>query len=155
MEGLEGLAVMAADAYADSSFLVSIYRQDGNHAAVCAYMAKHSPVLAFLPLHRVEMRNALRFAESQGLLTAPERRRAFKQIEQDLRDGLLQHASVGWNEICRRADDLSEKHMVKNGQRTIDLLHVAAALESGTRLFLSFDRRQCGLAKAAGLQVKP
>jgi predicted nucleic acid-binding protein len=146
---------MAADAYADSSFLVSVYRRDGNHAAACAFMAKHSPVLAFLPLHRVELRNALRFAETQGLITAQERRRAFKQIEQDLRDGLLLHISVAWSDICRRADDLSEKHMVKNGQRTIDLLHIAGALESGTRLFLSFDQRQCGLAKAAELQVKP
>jgi len=145
---------MVADAYADSSFLASIYRQDGNHAAAHAFMAKHSPVLVFLPLHRVELRNALRFAETRGLITAAERRRAFKQIDQDLRDGLLSHVPVAWSDICRRADDLSEKYMVKNGQRTIDLLRVAAALESGTRLFLSFDQRQCGLAKAAGLLVK-
>jgi len=144
---------MPADAYADSSFLVSIYRHDGNHAAAHVFMAKHSPVLAFLPLHRVELRNALRFAETQGLITAAERRGAFKQIEQDLREGLLLHTPVAWSDICRRADELSEKHMIKNGQRTIDLLHVAAALESGASLFLSFDHRQCGLAKAAGLQV--
>ncbi len=146
---------MPADTYADSSFLVSIYRRDGNHEAACALMSKRSPALTFLPLHRVELRNALRFAEIQGLITAAERRAAFKQIEQDLRDGLLLHVSVAWSDICRHADELSEKHMVKNGQRTIDLLHVAAALETGARTFLTFDQRQCGLAKAAGLQVKP
>ena len=146
---------MPADAYPDSSFLVSIYRQDGNHAAAGAFMRKRSPVLAFLPLHRVELRNALRFAETQGLITADERREAFLQIEQDLRDGFLAHGTVAWGDICRCADELSERHRVKHGQRTIDLLHVAAALESDTKLFLSFDRRQCALAKAAGLQVKP
>lgn len=146
---------MSPDAYADSSFLVSIYRQDGNHAAASAFMRKRSPVLAFLPLHRVELRNALRFAETQGLLTAEERKEAFRQIEHDLRDGFLVHLPLAWSDICRRADDLGEKHRIKNGQRTIDLLHVAAALESGTKLFLSFDQRQCGLAKAAGLVVKP
>jgi predicted nucleic acid-binding protein len=146
---------MAADAYADSSFLVSIYRQDGNHARAYAFMAKHSPKLAFLPLHRVELRNALRFAETQGLITAQDRRKAFRQIEEDLRGELLLHVAVAWSDICRRADDLSEEHRVKNGQRTIDLLHVAAALECGTGLFLSFDQRQRGLAKAAGLEVKP
>ncbi len=146
---------MAVEVYADSSFLVSIYRRDGNQAAAHAFMVKHSPVLAFLPLHRVELRNALRFAEVQGLLTGQERRGVFKQIEQDLRDGLLQHVTVAWNDVCRRADELSEKHMIRNGQRTVDLFHVAAALEMGVHLFLSFDQRQIGLAKAAGLRVNP
>ncbi len=146
---------MAANAYADSSFLVSIYRSDANQTAAHAFMAKHSPSLAFLPLHRVELRNALRFAETQGLISTQERRAAFRQIEQDLREGLLVHLSIAWSDICRRADELSERHMVANGQRTIDLLHVACALECGARLFLSFDQRQRGLAKAAGLVVKP
>ncbi|MEO6740054.1 MAG: PIN domain-containing protein [Chthoniobacteraceae bacterium] len=54
-----------------------------------------------------------------------------------------------------RADDISEKHAATEGQRTIDLLHVALALECGAKTFLSFDTRQRKLAKAAGLKVKP
>src|SRR5277367_780059 len=120
---------MPADAYPDSSFLVSIYRQDGNHAEASAFMRKHSPSLAFLPLHRVELRNALRFAQTQGLIAADERRKVFRQIQEDLSEGFLVHATAGWGDICRRADDLSEKHRVKHGQRTFDLPHAAAALE--------------------------
>jgi predicted nucleic acid-binding protein len=146
---------MAGTAYADSSFLVSVYRADANQPAAHAYIARSSPSLVFLPLHRVELRNALRFAETQRLISPQERRTAFKQIEEDLREGLLTHAPIAWSDICRRADELSEKHMVNHGQRTINLLHVAAALECGVRLFLSFDQRQCGLARAAGLTVKP
>jgi predicted nucleic acid-binding protein len=63
--------------------------------------------------------------------------------------------TIAWSDICRRADELSEKYSAKHGQRAIDLLHVASALESGAKIFLSFDQRQRGLAKAAGLQVKP
>ena len=146
---------MPVDAYPDSSFLVSFYREDNNHVAARAFMQKWAPSLAFLPLHRVELRNALRLAEAQGLFKMEERREAFKEIEQDLRDGFLVHVAIAWSDICRRADELSEKHSARNGQRAIDLLHVAAALESGAKLFLSFDQRQRGLAKAAGLQVKP
>ncbi len=120
-----------------------------------AFMQERSPFLAFTPLHRVELRNSLRVAEVQGIITAEERREAFKEIDQDLRDGFLVHTAIAWSDSCRRADELSEKHSVQNGQRAIDLLHVAAALESGAKLFLSFDQRQRGLAKAAGLQVKP
>jgi predicted nucleic acid-binding protein len=146
---------MSADVYPDSSFLVSLYRHDGNYAAAAAFMQKRTPFLIFTPLHRVELRNALRLAEAQGFVTADERRKAFKEIEQDMRDGFLEHVAIAWSYICRRADELSEKYIVKHGLRTIDLLHVAAALESGAKLFLSFDQRQRGLAKAAALQVKP
>ena len=44
---------------------------------------------------------------------------------------------------------------VREGQRTIDLLHVAIALEAKATTFLSFDNRQRKLAKAAGLEFKP
>ena len=146
---------MASRAYPDSSFLVSIYRQDSHDTVARAYMAKHSPALVFTPLHRLELRNALRFAEAQKLMSSQERRQAFRQIEEDIHDGFLVHTNVTLADICRRADDLSEQNMLKNGQRTIDLLHVAAALESGEKVFLSFERRQRGLAAAAGLSVKP
>ena len=146
---------MEADAYADSSFLVSLHRADTNHAAANAFMAKAALTLAFTPLHRVEVRNALRNAESNGEMTAADCRLAFRQIEEDLRDGLLLHTPVAWTDAFRRADDISEKHAATEGQRTIALLHVALALECGAKTFLSFDTRQRKLAKAAGLKVKP
>ena len=65
------------------------------------------------------------------------------------------HYPVAWTGAFRRADDISEKHAATEGQRTIDLLHVALALECGAKTFLSFDTRQRKLAKAAGLKVKP
>ena len=146
---------MAADSYADSSFLVSLHRADALHDAALAFMAKATLSLAFTPLHRVEVRNALRNATANREMTAPDCRQAFRQIEEDLRDGLLIHTPVNWTDALRRADELSEKHAASEGQRTIDLLHVAIALESGAKTFLSFDVRQRKLAKAAGLKVKP
>jgi predicted nucleic acid-binding protein len=72
-----------------------------------------------------------------------------------LRAGLLIYSRVSWTDVFRLADELSDKHSGKEGQRTIDLLHVALALECGAKTFLSFDRRQRNLAKAANLIVKP
>ena len=146
---------MEADAYADSSFLVSLHRADSFHYAANAFLGKNAFTLAFTPLHRVEVRNALRNATAAGDMTKGECATAFRQIEEDLRDGLLVHAQVHWTDAFRRADRLSEKHAVTEGQRTIDLLHVAVALEYGAQMFLSFDNRQRKLAKAAGLAIKP
>ena len=146
---------MEVDAYADSSFLLSLLRVDSNHEAAMRYMAECGETLAFNPLHRVELRNALRNAQAFGQITENERRLAFRQIEQDLQAGLLIYTRVSWTDVFRLADELSNKHSGKEGQRTIDLLHVALAVECGAKIFLSFDRRQRNLAKAANLIVKP
>ena len=146
---------MEADAYPDSSFLVSLAREDANHDAAMRYMAHSLETLAFSPLHRIELFNALRVALARDEMNESERRAAFRKVEEDLRGGLLVHTPVSWTDVFRRADELSEKHAAKEGQRTIDLLHVAIAIECGAKTFLSFDTRQRKLAKAAGLKVKP
>ena len=146
---------MEAGAYPDSSFLVSLHRADARHEEATAFMESSALTLAFTPLHRIEVRNALRNAVAWGDLTAQECRLAFRQIDEDLRDEFLVHTPVTWTDVFRRADELSEKHAATEGQRTIDLLHVAIALECGAKVFVSFDQRQRKLAKAAGLKVKP
>jgi predicted nucleic acid-binding protein len=145
----------APDHYADSSFLVSLYRGDANQRAATRFIAVNAPVLSFSPLNRVELRNALRNLEARGEITNADRRGAFGQLDVDLKSGLLVHLPVNWTEVFRRADELSEQHATQHGQRTIDLFHVAIALEYGARTFLSFDQRQRRLAKAAGLKVRP
>jgi predicted nucleic acid-binding protein len=53
------------------------------------------------------------------------------------------------------AERLSALHSERLGTRILDILHVAAALVNGSRVFITFDIRQAKLAKAAGLKVKP
>lgn len=145
----------AVEACADSSFLVSLYRSDQNLAATDRFMASRTERIGFSPLNRIELRNALRNLAARGEISEPERRLAFRQIDDDLESGLLLHVAVNWTETFRRADELSEAHAARDGQRTIDLLHVAIALECKAETFLSFDKRQRKLAQAAGLKVKP
>ncbi|HWB59217.1 MAG TPA: type II toxin-antitoxin system VapC family toxin [Chthoniobacteraceae bacterium] len=146
---------MGSSSYPDSSFIVSLVSRDSNSARASGCMARATEPLPFTPLHRIECRNALRNAVARGELDAADCRAAFRRIEDDLREGLLLHTPVEWTDVFRHADQLSEKHSARDGQRTIDLLHVAMALEYGAKTFLTFDRRQRNLAIAAGLKVKP
>ena len=146
---------MEAPPYPDSSFVVSLVSADAHSAEACAFMTRSGAPLLFTPLHRIEARNALRNAAARGALSDQEVRAAIQRLEDDLKDGFLVHQPLDWGNVLRRADSLSEKHAAIDGQRTIDLLHVAAALECKARIFLSFDQRQRKLAKAVGLKVKP
>ena len=144
-----------AEAYADSSFLVSLYRRDEREAKAKRLVLRANFVISVSPLNRIELRNALRNAQACGQINQHERRAAFQQIENGFAMGLLIHLPVEWTNVFRRADELSEMYSTRRGQRTIDLLHVAIALEAPARMFLSFDQRQRELAKAAGLKVRP
>ena len=50
------------------------------------------------------------------------------------------------------AKHLSQKHAASLGTRTLDLLHVAAAITLRARRFYSFDRAQSKLARVLGLR---
>lgn len=117
-------------------------------------VAQPSPLI-FTPLHRIEVRNAFRNLAALGDLSAADSRAAFRRIDDDLHEEILVHTPVAWTSVFRRADELSEAHATRDGQRTIDLLHVAIALECGATRFLSFGKRQRRLAASAGLGVKP
>ncbi len=57
-------------------------------------------------------------------------------------------------EVMTEAERLSASHSGKLGTRSLEVLHVAAALLIGSPVFLTFDTRQAKLAKASGLKVK-
>jgi predicted nucleic acid-binding protein len=55
--------------------------------------------------------------------------------------------------VLKRSADLSRKHTPKLGTRSLDVLHVASALELGMKRFVTFDEPQGRLASAVGLKV--
>ena len=146
---------MAFETYPDSSFLFSLVAKDRHTAEASRYMTRTGGPLYFTPLHRVEVRNALRNATGRKEITEQDCRAAFRLIENRLHEALFIHAPVEWTNVFRHADELSEEHARQGGQRTIDLLHVAIALDHGATIFLSFDQRQRRLARAAGLRINP
>ena len=52
-----------------------------------------------------------------------------------------------------RARDVSREHTPRLGCRSLDVLHVASAMELELKGFLTFDSRQRQLAHAVGLKV--
>lgn len=149
--------------YADSSFILRlVVGEADSEAAVAAYREAGRPPLPYLWIHQLEIENAIRqraFHESQ---VRPPRERQWIQREMDAsftRLGQLQRrralASVSLDPeaAIARALALSTAHTRRLGTRAIDVLHVAVALQLRAERFLTFDRRQSGLAEAEGLDV--
>jgi len=71
----------------------------------------------------------------------------------DLAAGVLLAASPPLADVMIEAEHLSALHSDTLGTRSLDILHVAAALVLGVAPVLTFDTRQAALARAAGLKV--
>jgi predicted nucleic acid-binding protein len=71
-------------------------------------------------------------------------------VASDLAAGVLASVPV-LPAMFERAQALAGKHTARLGVRSLDILHVAVALEIQAESFLTFDRRQARLARAEGL----
>jgi predicted nucleic acid-binding protein len=142
-------------AYADSSFIVALYLQQQSSIVAAAFMQRHGEPLPFTPWHRLEVRNAIRLAVFHKLIDSPQSKTQLKQMDTDLQDEtLLVHTPVDWVAVLREAEKQGATQAEAIGCRSGDLFHIAAAVELGSDLFLTFDERQKKTAKAAGLAVK-
>ena len=150
-------------AYADTSFLVKLVTAEpGSEATMAELRRLHFPPLFFLPLHALEVTNAIRHrafhlrrsaGSGQRAAIARERDAALARIERWLKRRWLIEATADCDEALLRAGTLSERHTERLGCRGFDLLHVALALELECELFLTSDQVQGALARAEGLDV--
>jgi predicted nucleic acid-binding protein len=141
--------------YADTSFLFSLVVSDRNTPAVAAYVRAHRRPLLITPLQRCELGNAIRLAVFRQHIDQAACNAALAQIENLFADGKFLPAPLVWTDVIAETDRLGALHTAALGVRTLDLMHVAAAVSLAVKGFLTFDTRQHAFAKAAGLRVGP
>jgi len=138
--------------YADTSFLVSLYTLDANSTTAAAYMRRVQDALLVTPLCELELTNAIELRLFRREITVAQAKAALTAFESDMQSGGLTAAPLP-AAVYQKARQLSRKHTAGIGARSLDILHVAAALALQAGIFYTFDRRQRDLAKAEGLST--
>jgi predicted nucleic acid-binding protein len=140
-------------AYADTSFVVSLYASDGNSVIAAAEM-EFVAVCMLSDLTSFELVNALACRRFRRDISHEELERSLNAFDRDIASGLfIIHPFPP--EIFERASALAREYSPRLGNRALDVLHVAVALLLGATVFYTFDHRQARLARAAGLSVSP
>jgi predicted nucleic acid-binding protein len=146
-------------AYPDTSFLCAMYRLQANSAKAAAYFAAMPEPLVVTTLLLYEFRQAVRFQirlhrhdPAKGCLLA-EGTKMLADLKSDLIRGEVLTIPAPWPQIHLSAERLSELYTDASGHRSMDILHVATAIELGMKVFLTFDGNQKKLAEAEGLIV--
>ena len=140
-------------AYADTGFLISLYSQDSNSAAASA-VVKQQPVFLLTFLGEAEFTNAIELQVFRKQWTRREARLVRQEFLRHQGAGIFRSEPLG-PEFWERAFSISRRHTARLGTRTIDLLHVAAALVLNADALCSFDERQRIIATAERLRVLP
>ena len=142
-------------ALADTGFIDSLYLEESTSTAADTVLAGRTEPLPLTPLALLELRNAFNRAVHRQRISQEERDALWLEVEADIASGFLVPTPVATAALHDKARELSDRHTPALGTRTLDLLHVAAALLLGATEFFSFDQRQRQAAAHEGLSVKP
>jgi predicted nucleic acid-binding protein len=139
--------------YVDPRALLKLYVHERESAALNAWRRRTSGALPLTSHGRLELVNGIRLAGFRAAIGREAVADALASLDEDVTEGRYAEADLPWRATLRRAGELSRAHTSTLGCRTLDVLHVAAAVELGLRHFGTFDRRQQALARAAGLTL--
>jgi predicted nucleic acid-binding protein len=134
---------------ADTSFLFSLYGNDGNTPRAVAWMKICRTALTLSILNEYE----LRFGEFRKGIGAGEAALFWAQFEVDRAAARLKVQVCNLADVVDEAKRLSSTYSITGGHRGFDILHVAAALRLNAKQFLTFDANQKKLAEAEGMKA--
>lgn len=102
----------------------------------------------------LELTNAISLRLFRRELTASKVKAARALVQKDLMDGVLLAKPMTMNNF-EKAMRMARGRTPQLGTRTLDILHVASALELKAEMFYTFDHNQARLGKTEGLLVTP
>ena len=139
--------------YVDPSALIKLYLNEPGSRTMTAWRARLRRPIAVTYHGRVELMNGIALAAHRKLISEEAFAAALAALDEDFEQGRCILADVLWRAALKRAADLSRTYSRTLGTRSLDVLHVACALELGCRTFVSFDSRQQDLARAVALKI--
>jgi hypothetical protein len=146
--------VASADrTYADPSVLLKLYIHEPASASVSRWRARIRGGLPLTPHGRLEIVNGICLAAFRRAISLAAMDDALASFDEDLSDGRYIIVDVLWRATLERARELGRRQTPALGCRSLDVLHVATAVELELRAFVTLDTRQRQLASAVGLKV--
>ena len=139
--------------YFDTSALRPLFLHEERSRKVVRCLGRFRGVVRITRFGYAELVNAMTCAVFRGDISAEQLSGAVAHVEADLRSQRIIMADLLWRATLDRAMELSRKHTPVLGNRMLDILHIASALELGAKTLVSYDQRQIKLGKIVGLRT--
>lgn len=139
--------------YYDTGVLLKLYTVEEGADEVREWVVRGGEALVFTSLHRSECVSVLRLKVFRGEGRLEQSAAALAALDEDVDAGVLRPTALDWDAVWERAERLARAHGATTGCRTLDMLHVASALQLDVQEMVTRDQRQAALAGMAGLLV--
>jgi predicted nucleic acid-binding protein len=140
--------------YLDTSALLKLYIREQGSELVQSRVASQDHPLPIWEIQKAELVNALRLKVFWNEITIDQVETQIALFENRLKRGLYVFPEIDRNSLMKCVYRLGAE-TPRLGCRTMDIFHVACALEIDASEFMSFDQRQNALATHAGLKLSP
>jgi predicted nucleic acid-binding protein len=142
--------------YCDTSFLLALYvRRDFFNPHALKAAANFTDPIPYTLLGELELLNDIHRTLAARIVSRSEHDSILRQISDDEAAGFFIRSPMSQADHFAKARELSKRHTPTLSCRSLDILHVAAALLVGATRLASFDSKQRTLANAAGLRSTP
>jgi len=139
--------------YLDTGAMAKLYLLEPGSEHTARLLAAYRPPFPFSHWQEIEIRTALRLKVFRGEMSGRESQESLRHLRTDIGSGVWQRPVYDPADVFHEAERLSARHAATLGCRTLDVLHVAAAVVLNATDFLTYDVRQANLARKAGLRV--
>lgn len=143
------------NAYVDTALFVKCFVLETDSAETLRLLEAIGEPFAYSHLHELEIPNAIRLKRFRGEITKAQESAAIRTFRAEVDEGRFERIDYDLGTVFIRGEQLSASHSAEIGGRSLDLWHVAAALEAGLTTFVSYDFRQRKAAEFSGLRVLP
>jgi predicted nucleic acid-binding protein len=138
--------------YLDTSALLKLYIREPGSEAVHSRVVSQDLPLAIWEIQEAELINTLRLKAFWKEITPEQADEQIYLFQDRWKRGFYHFPEIHRSDLMETYRRLSAE-TPRLGCRTMDILHVACAVEIGASAFLTFDKRQGELARFAGLDV--
>ncbi|MCF8083233.1 MAG: type II toxin-antitoxin system VapC family toxin [Deltaproteobacteria bacterium] len=140
--------------YVDTSVIVKLYIKEALSLEASNWVRARNEAIPLTVFHELEFKNALYLKQFRTEITDTEIRAILLKFADHQKRGVYYRPPVNWSDIMIRAVEIACTHTNKTGARSLDVLHVAAALTIKAGSFLTLDDRQATLAALVGLKLE-
>ena len=139
--------------YFDTSAVIKLYYPEPESENLSRFCIENRIIIPLSFFHSLEIHNAFALKVFRGEITGEQCVGLTECLTADRISGVIKELYADWNQIFKKAVEIAGIHTPDLGNRSLDIIHIALALETGYKKIITFDDRQTELAIANEMEI--